>query len=186
MGEETLERAMTQAKELRPERGAGGYAHDDSTVAFYLRVNSLISPASVVCDLGAGRGAELEKAEEFPRSLRRLKGRVAHLAACDVDRAVLENSHVDEARLIDSNGRLPYADESFDLVYSDWVVEHVEDVGQFASEVYRVLKPSGWFCARTTNKWGYIGIGARIIPAFLESRGAWNTSTNARVEGRFF
>ncbi|HEY2658423.1 MAG TPA: hypothetical protein VGI79_01790 [Caulobacteraceae bacterium] len=39
-----------------------------------------------------------------------------------------------------------------------------------AAEIARVLKPGGWFCAWTPNKWGYVGIGARLIPNGLHAR----------------
>lgn len=155
-------------REKRPEMRAGNFSRDDTTVAFYLRINALISAQSKVLDLGAGRGAGLETSDSFPRSLMRLKGRVAWLSGCDVDEAVLQNEYLDDRRILDPNGPLPYEDATFDLVYSDWVIEHIADVDSFVSEVGRVLKPGGWFCARTPNKWGYIGLGARAVPDALE------------------
>ena len=157
-------------QQKRPEMGAGSYSRDDTTIAFYLRVNALISGQSAVLDLGAGRGAGLETADHFPRSLSRLKGRVAWLSGCDVDDAVLQNEHLDDRRILDPNGPLPYEDATFDLVYSDWVIEHIADVDSFVSEVGRVLKPGGWFCAWTPNKWGYVGIGARLVPNALHAK----------------
>jgi SAM-dependent methyltransferase len=38
---------------------------------------------------------------------------------------------------------LPYPDESFDVVYSFQVFEHIQDIGVTFSEIARVLKPSG-------------------------------------------
>jgi SAM-dependent methyltransferase len=49
-------------------------------------------------------------------------------------------------------------------VVADWVLEHVADPGVFAAEILRVLKPGEWLCASTVNRWGYVGIGARLIP----------------------
>jgi SAM-dependent methyltransferase len=47
----------------------------------------------------------------------------------------------------------PYADASFDLVYSGQSIEHVtESEGEaVVREVYRVLAPGGWFCLDTPN-----------------------------------
>lgn len=39
--------------------------------------------------------------------------------------------------------RLPFRDESFDVVYSNGVLHHSEDTGQCISEVLRILKPGG-------------------------------------------
>lgn len=160
---------MNITERLRPEVGAAGFAHDDTTVMFYERVNALIKPHYRVLDLGAGRGEAFDVDESYSVGLRRLKGRVAHVAGVDVDPVVLANPSLDEAKVIGSDGKLPFADAQFDLIFSDWVIEHIENVQLFVSEVGRVLKPGGWFCARTPNKWGYIALAARLTPASFES-----------------
>ncbi len=32
------------------------------------------------------------------------------------------------------------------------------------------MRPGGWFCAWTPNRWGYTGIGARLVPNSLHAR----------------
>jgi ubiquinone/menaquinone biosynthesis C-methylase UbiE len=59
---------------------------------------------------------------------------------------------------------LPLNDSSIDLVVSDHTLEHVTDPGWVATELDRVLRSGGWLCARTPNRWGYIGLGARAVP----------------------
>ena len=154
----------------RPEIMAGGIARDDSTVPFYIRINAIVQPDYVVLDLGAGRGAIFDGPKSWTTSLATLKGKVRRLAGCDVDPVVLSNEHLDDAMVFDPNGRLPYDDNTFDLVYSDWVLEHIDHVAPFVAELDRVLKPGGWFCARTPNKWGYIALAVRMLPKNLEAR----------------
>jgi len=46
-------------------------------------------------------------------------------------------------RLYDGR-KIPYADETFDLVFSSNVLEHVADVESLLREMSRVLRPNGW------------------------------------------
>lgn len=151
------------------ERAAGGFSRRDGTITFYQRIDSLLSPDMTVLDLGAGRGAQLEE-NNYRARLARLRGRVKKLIGVDVDPVVVTNPNLDEAHIIQVGQPLPFADATFDLIYSDWVLEHIETPTEFVDEIYRLLKPGGWFCARTPNKWGYIAIMARMIPSKLHGR----------------
>lgn len=44
-------------------------------------------------------------------------------------------------------GPLPFADESFDRVFSKDAIVHIADKAALAREVFRVLRPGGWFVA---------------------------------------
>ncbi|GAA4820390.1 class I SAM-dependent methyltransferase [Nocardioides caeni] len=156
-----------------PEAAVGGYPHVDGEIEFYLRVGALVGPESRVLDLGAGRGQwAVEPAPRTRRDIRNLRGRVAEVVGCDVDPAVLDNPALDHAVVAPIGEPLPFDDDSFDLVIADYVLEHVaaEDVDQFVAEILRVLKPGGWFAARTPNKWGLIGLAARAVPNSLHTR----------------
>lgn len=39
---------------------------------------------------------------------------------------------------------LPFADESFDIIFCNHVLEHIVDDAKAMSELYRVLRPGGW------------------------------------------
>lgn len=152
---------------LYPEVAAGGFSRYDGTIEFYTRVNALVDEDSVVLEFGAGRGQwALDPAPPMARRLRGLRGRVRRVVGVDVDDAVLGNPTLDEAIVVEPGTRLPFADGAFDLVVADYVLEHVDaaDAPAVAAELMRVLRPGGWLAARTPNKWGVIGIGARIVP----------------------
>jgi len=49
--------------------------------------------------------------------------------------------------------RLPFADNSFDLVFGFDVFEHIDDTAGHLKEVSRVLKDNGHYLLQTPNKW---------------------------------
>ena len=60
--------------------------------------------------------------------------------------------------------RLPFGDESFDLVLSCGVLEHVEDESGSLTEIRRILRPEGLFVVMMLpNVWSYAEFMARYI-----------------------
>jgi SAM-dependent methyltransferase len=158
-------RQSRNVRSLYPELGAGGFTRVDGTVAFYTRVNALLDPGMTVLDFGAGRGAQLfDQSSRYRNELSKIQGKVKRLIGVDVDPTVRENPFLDEAHVIDTQSPLPFASDTFDLIYADWVLEHVDTPEHFVALAHNVLKPGGWFCARTPNRWGMTGIGANLIP----------------------
>jgi SAM-dependent methyltransferase len=51
----------------------------------------------------------------------------------------------------DLNGRWPYEDNKFDVVFSSQVIEHLHNCRLFAEESFRVLKPGGTAIIATEN-----------------------------------
>jgi SAM-dependent methyltransferase len=158
---------------LYPEVRAGGYTRYDGFVEFYTRVNALLDADSEVLDFGAGRG--LWATEPLPalhKQLRAFHERVKRVRGVDVDPVVLDNPSLAAAEVIEPGERLPFDDDSFDVVVADHVLEHVDqnDASVVADELLRVLRPGGWLAARTPNKWGMIGVGARTVPNTLHTR----------------
>lgn len=151
-------------RKLYPEVDVGGLSRLDGTIEFYTRIRSLLKPGSVVLDFGAGRGRTAEDPVKIRRDLQNLRGDVAKVIGVDVDEAVLTNPGLDSAHVIAPGTRMPLDDETVDLIVADSVFEHVATPRETASELLRVLRPGGWICARTPNKYGYVGIGAQLVP----------------------
>ena len=63
----------------------------------------------------------------------------------------------------DLNKSLPYEDEQFDLVHSNQVIEHLFDLDNFLSEIYRILKPNGYCITSTENIASWINTGAQVL-----------------------
>lgn len=156
---------------MRPERGAGGFPRDDGTIEFYTRVNALLSPAMTLLDYGAGRGRQFDVPDPgYPETLQKVQGKVARVIGIDVSDSIRDHPYLDERHVIRPGDSLPIPDGVIDIVIADWVLEHLDDPGQFVSEMERVVAPRGWVCARTVNRWGYVGIGARLVPNRIHSR----------------
>ena len=153
------------------EVSVGGFSHIDQEVAFFSQVAALIRPDDTLLDFGAGRGEfYFDEPVRYRRTLQDFRGRVAHVDGCDMDKAVLKNPVLDAAKVIAPGLPLPYEDNRFDLVVSRYVFEHIEEPEWAAKELLRITKPGGWICALTPNKWGYVALGARLMPNHMHQR----------------
>ena len=120
-----------------PEVKVSGYTSVDGTIEFYNRINSLLNESMTVLDFGAGRAAWNEDDLcDYRKNLRNLKGKVNKFVGCDVDQAVLNNESVDEKFVIKIGEQLPFEDESFDLIISDYTFEHIANPDEVAKELY--------------------------------------------------
>jgi SAM-dependent methyltransferase len=162
------ERAVAK---LFPEMKIAGFSRLDGGMNFHGFVNALLRPEMVVVDFGAGRGAGLEFTEAPYRTTHcAIRGKVAKVIGVDIDPIVKRNPTVDEAILIEPGRPIPLEDNSVDLIVSVATFEHITDPDPVQREFLRILRPGGWVCVMTPNKYGYIAIGARIVPNSLHKR----------------
>lgn len=145
----------------------------DGTIEFYQTVQAcqLVANARDVLDFGAGRGGGILAARaagnRYKAFLQDLRSLGAHVTACDIDAAVEEHPAADRIAVIGNDETLPFPDESFDLIVSDNTFEHIARPDAVARELLRVLRPGGFICARTPNKYGYVATVARLMPDWL-------------------
>ena len=128
----------------------------DGTLIFYAWLRQYVKKDFVVLNLGAGQTAE--------RKVKSLKKEVKEVIGIDIDTVVLQNKDLDKAVVIKKGDKLPFTDNYFDLIWSDFVLEHVEDPLMFLSEVKRVLKPGASFFFRTPNQYHYVSLISIITP----------------------
>src|ERR1017187_7114551 len=94
-----------------------------------------LKPSSLL-DVGCGDGARLFKYfQQAPAEFYGMEG-APDLAAKAAARGIKISN-------FDLNGRWPYNDNKFDVVFSEQVIEHLHNTRLFVEETYRVLKPGG-------------------------------------------
>lgn len=121
---------------------------------FRQRVEPEIRAGDRLLDLGAGAG--VVPWLDF-------RGLGAQVIGVDPDRRVLDNPHLDEAR-IGVAEQIPYPDASFDLVIAANLLEHLQVPHPAFREVARVLRPGGRFLAKTPNRRHYVPLIATLTP----------------------
>jgi ubiquinone/menaquinone biosynthesis C-methylase UbiE len=67
---------------------------------------------------------------------------------------------------------LPFADESFDLVYAHGVVQYTADPPRLVNEVHRVLKPGGEAIFQVYNRVSWLNALSKLMKVPLEHEGA--------------
>jgi SAM-dependent methyltransferase len=144
------------------------------TSEFKQMIEDRLVPGAMVLDAGAGSGKGYTHGTY---------GGNIHLVGIDISPEVFENPYLDEAYCCDA-GRMPFRNEEFDLVFSDYVLEHLCEPSATMLEVYRVLKPGGYFIIRTPNRWHYVPTIATVFPGSLAT-GFLSTFTSRSPEDVF-
>ena len=75
-----------------------------------------------------------------------------------------------KAKKVDLNGKLPWPRNTFDIVTSNQVIEHLLETDTFVSEIHRVLKPGGYAVVSTENlaAWHNVFALSLGLPAFSQ------------------
>lgn len=124
------------------------------------------SPSTVYTDILST--IEFDRALHFgsgrdKRNLHEILNHEGEIIALDPDRDGLEqNSSPD--RVIADGQQLPFEEDSFDLVFSEYVFEHLPCPELALDELRRVLKPGGSFVVLVPNPKHYYARIADITP----------------------
>ena len=100
----------------------------------YLYDTFEMKPEMKLLEIGCGRGD----------ILKRFKSLGLHVEGVDIDNeAVALNEGIAVKMCNIENEPLPYPDNSFDVIYSKSLIEHLYYPERYMAETYRVLKPNG-------------------------------------------
>lgn len=139
----------------------------DHTRAEKRLLDEALRPGAVALDAGCGRTTRL----------RDYRDRIARLVGVDADEeAGRENPFLDEFVPADLDRSLPFDAGSFDLVYANFVVEHLKDPERGFAEWRRVLRPGGRLVLLTSNRASPLMAAADLLPQrvrlLIKRRGA--------------
>jgi len=164
-----------------------GFTKLSGTLLFYNFVKAAMAriEAKKVLDFGAGRGGGLLTPIPWLRRLQDLRELGATVWAADLDPAVENHPASDHRIVLQPDAPLPFPDGHFDVIVSDWTFEHVEKPEQTAAELLRVLRPGGYICARTANRFGYVKLAGSAVPNSLHTRALASVQPDRKHEDIF-
>jgi SAM-dependent methyltransferase len=111
-------------------------------------------------EIGAGSG-------KFPQNTNYPLG---HVDGCDLDPRVLDNPFLKKAWIADFYDLRALEGNSYDVIYSHMVAEHVANPIEFLSQQLKLLKPDGVIIHSTLSRWSLPAVANRLLPKFLAKR----------------
>lgn len=103
-----------------------------------------------ILDLGAGRGHLTYEIKTFLEQEYRVSDVKDVLYACDISPESFMVEGVD-CQFCDANQKLIYDDDTFDIIVTQEVIEHLKRPYDYIEELYRVLKKGGVVIITTPN-----------------------------------
>jgi ubiquinone/menaquinone biosynthesis C-methylase UbiE len=112
----------------------------------FIDASGLLRRHSEILEIGSGTGALLNRLRTQGH---RIQGVDVNGRLIDEGRAWFPDLPVQQV----AGTALPFPDQSFDIVMSFDVLEHIPDTDAHLREVRRVLRPGGSYLLQTPNKW---------------------------------
>jgi SAM-dependent methyltransferase len=139
--------------DLRRKYGLLRPGWEPSATLYRQMVRAAAAPSSRVLEVGCGhKGFPIEPSAG------------ARHVGVDPDAEAILNHDTLRFRAAARGERLPFADGSFDVICSAWVLEHVDMPRAFVKEIHRVLAPGGRFAFVTPNGRNPVTWMIRAIP----------------------
>lgn len=133
----------------------------DAETQYRKAIEELLTPETRAFDAGCGHGGPVQDHRE----------EIALVAGADLDFAALKiNPNLDGRAVMADLEHLPFCSEAFDLITSQWVLEHLPKPEITFSEFDRMLSPGGRFVTITPNLANPLMRLSRIMPTGIKSR----------------
>jgi len=135
-----------------------------ATKVYESTIRQYVQPGTRLLDAGCGRGGVLEQVSDLG----------AILTGIDPDTLSLTEHRLPTLALAAAfMNAIPFPADSFDLVVSSWVLEHLPHPAVAFAEVSRVLAPAGHFVTLAPNAWHPVTLLNRLL--------AWAGPIQARL-----
>jgi 2-polyprenyl-3-methyl-5-hydroxy-6-metoxy-1,4-benzoquinol methylase len=130
---------------------AAGHAHRGNfqTNVEFLARTALLRPTDKILEIGCGMGAIVAE----------LSHQGYDIVGTDISHEAIAyglKQHGDVRLEVQPAEELSYADETFDVVLSFDLFEHIARIDRHVEEVRRVLKPDGYYLFQTPNKYSNV------------------------------
>ena len=111
------------------------YQYTCQIINNHINKNKLNPEDVKILDWGCGRGREVKYYYDLG----------FNICGADIDPEALENGLInDRVFQIDENNNTTFDNNYFDIIYSNQVFEHVNEIESVAKEMHRILKPGGF------------------------------------------
>jgi SAM-dependent methyltransferase len=137
---EQQNRLRDRYREIRP-------GWQPATEVYSMLAKQYLRSDSFVLDLGCGRGGLIEQLEH---PLAQVMGMDPDWLSLSQHRLAFEKPPM--PRTVGLSRKMPFADNSFNLVLASWVLEHLDNPEADFLEISRVLAPEGVFIFITPNR----------------------------------
>ena len=118
-----------------------------------------------VLEVGCGAGVDLAR---FAKGGAEVTGVDLAASAIDLARANFDQQGLSGRFEVADGERLPFADNTFDLVYGHGVVQYTADPRRLVAECHRVLKPGGEAIFQVYNRISWLNALGKLMKVPLE------------------
>ncbi len=153
------EKIINLIEDEKPDFPEGSYFHSArTTLDVYDEIlGALCTPDVILLDAGCGKKSLVQ----------RYGNRCRYSVGMDLSPEAIRLNKGFRAFVSGDAVRLPFRDETFDVVISQWMVEHIDRIDDVVKEFHRVLKKGGNLVVVTNSRYHPMMFLSSILPTRL-------------------